>query len=250
MQQGVGLAAFDRQKASRVQYQQVGESILRAHVDELQEQVSAYQNALKVFAKRHGSEIQSSPQFRTAFAKMCQAIGVDPLSATARTSSQPTFWSELVGVSDFYLELAVRVVELCHKTRNENGGFISVSEVKEVLRKHGLVKGTQVERLLSEDDIYRSVKALEPLGPGIEVVKLGNVDTIRSVPKDLNADQTKVFEAAHVLGYVTHSIMRDNFGWEKTRAVTVLDDMLADSLLWIDSQAKELEFWVPNHLAS
>jgi len=250
MQQGVGLAAFDRQKLNRAQYQQVGESILRQHVDELQEQVTAFQYALRHFAKKHGEEIQSNPQFRTAFAKMCQAIGVDPLSATARTSNQPTFWSELLGVSDFYFELAVRVVELCYRTRNENGGLIAVNDVRDVLRKHGHVKGTQDERILSEDDIFRAVKALEPLGPGIEIIKLGDKSMIRSVPKEMNADQTRVFEAAQVLGYVTRSIMRDNFGWDYTRAMAVLDDMLADSLLWVDSQADELEYWVPSHLAS
>lgn len=71
---------------------------------------------------------------------------------------------------------------------------------------------------------------------------------IRSVPKELNTDQSTVLEALQVLGYVTVSMLRVNLGWEAARAQTVLDDLLSDALVWIDTQADETEYWTPMHM--
>lgn len=68
---------------------------------------------------------------------------------------------------------------------------------------------------------------------------------IRSIPKELSTDQSTVLEALQVLGYVTASMLVDNLKWESARAATVLEDLLADSLVWIDLQAGEKEYWAP-----
>jgi len=66
---------------------------------------------------------------------MCTAIGVDPLASSS--NKKGSFWAEMLGtsVNDFYFELAVRVVEVCRRTRDENGGFIAVAEVKDRIMK-------------------------------------------------------------------------------------------------------------------
>ncbi|KAL8825454.1 MAG: hypothetical protein Q9191_004405, partial [Dirinaria sp. TL-2023a] len=84
-----------------------------------------------------------------------------------------------------------------------------------------------------------------PLGSGFSVVEIGSKQMIRSVPKELNPDQATVLEAIQVLGYVTYSMLADNLGWEHARAETVIQDLLADSLVWIDTQAPEKEYWSP-----
>lgn len=69
---------------------------------------------------------------------------------------------------------------------------------------------------------------------------------IRSIPKVLNVDQATVLETIQVLGYVTTSMLEDNLHWETARAQTVLEDLLADSLVWIDLKAAEKEYWSPS----
>jgi len=89
------------------------------------------------------------------------------------------------------------------------------------------------------------VKSLEPLGSGFSVVTVGSKQMIRSIPKELNTDQSTVLEAIQILGYVTCSMLEDNLGWEYARAETVIQDLLADSLVWVDAQAPEKEYWSP-----
>ncbi len=89
------------------------------------------------------------------------------------------------------------------------------------------------------------MKSLKPLGSGFSVVTVGSKQMIRSIPKELNTDQSTVLEAIQILGYVTCSMLEDNLGWEYARAETVIQDLLADSLVWVDAQVPEKEYWSP-----
>lgn len=66
---------------------------------------------------------------------------------------------------------------------------------------------------------------------------------IRSVPKELNVDESVVLEAIQVLGYITISMLQLNLGWGRARSVTIIDDLLSDGLVWVDRQAEETEYW-------
>ena len=74
---------------------------------------------------------------------------------------------------------------------------------------------------------------------------LGSKQMIRSIPKELNTDQSTVLEAIQVLGYVSVSMLQINLQWERARAVAVIDDLLGDSLVWLDDQGEEKEYWSP-----
>jgi ESCRT-II complex subunit VPS22 len=102
--------------------------------------------------------------------------------------------------------------------------------------------------LFYRDDILRAVKSLEPLGSGFTILQVGSKQFIRSIPKELNTDQATVLEVIQILDFVTVSMLQVNLNWEKARAKTVIDDLLADSLVWLDSQCNENEYWSPQNL--
>lgn len=87
---------------------------------------------------------------------MCNAIGVDPLAASnvkgkgnkalgllPGAAEGGSFWTQILGgdVNDFYFEVAVRVVELCRETRNENGGLIGVEECRTRVKRGKAIGG-------------------------------------------------------------------------------------------------------------
>jgi ESCRT-II complex subunit VPS22 len=47
-------------------------------------------------------------------------------------------------VNDFYFELAVRVVEVCSATREENGGLIGVKEVRDKIMSTRMEGGAEI----------------------------------------------------------------------------------------------------------
>lgn len=86
---------------------------------------------------------------------------------------------------------------------------------------------------------------LTPLGSSYSTPKIGSKQYIRSVPKELNTDQSDVLKTAQIMGYVTLSTLVLNLKWSKARAKTAIDDLVAESMLWVDTQCEEWEYWSP-----
>jgi ESCRT-II complex subunit VPS22 len=194
---------------------------------------------------------------------MCTAIGVDPLVGstkdknTGKSSRGMLGWGVL-GVGEFWISVATRVVALCRRSRGSNGGFISVSEVARILAeedKRARVKDSveiseyvpYVTVIDDRDDIVRSISALAPLGPGVSVVTLpSGARYIRSIPKELNPDQAVVLEVAGLTGgCVSVGLLRVNLQWEEERAKSVLEELVAEGMVWVDDAGMEREYWIP-----
>ncbi|OTA93343.1 hypothetical protein M434DRAFT_21522 [Hypoxylon sp. CO27-5] len=244
---GVGLAAFDRSRLTSAQFASHGSSLRSNDAQALETQLSVFRSLLQQFAQTHAKDIRSNPSFRAQFARMCAAIGVDPLaSSSAGSGGGNSMWAQLLGrsVNDFYFELAVRVVEVCGATRGENGGLIGVRELREKVVR-GRMEGAPE---ITDDDVLRAVGTLKPLGSSYSVIKVGNKPYIRSVPKELNTDQSAVLEAVQVLGYVSVSMLMVNLRWARARAQTAVEDLLGEGMLWVDKQAPEWEYWSPGFM--
>lgn len=237
---GVGLGAFENQEKSAEKYKELSRSLIKAREDDLFMQLSAFKALLAEFARNHGSDIYADSSLRTAFSQMCTAIGVDPLASTG--SKKPNFWSDVLNIRDFYFGLAVQVVELCRNTRRENGGLI---ELKQVLQRINDIRQDSGGILVSEEDILRSVKTLDILSSGLKVIRIGEKDMICSLPNELNSDQFTILEAAQVMGYVSFSMIRDNLNWDPYRIFAIIEDLLSQSLLWVDEQVEEPKFFLP-----
>jgi ESCRT-II complex subunit VPS22 len=277
---GVGLAAFDRSRLTSAQYASHGSTLRSTNAQALETQLAVFRSLLQQFATTHAKDIRSNPTFRAQFARMCAAIGVDPLASSGSSSSGGSgqgggvgsIWAQLLGrsVNDFYFELAVRVVEVCGETRGENGGLIELRKVRERIMRGRMEGGAEITELvffpsiyllfsllclvvgemadLSRDDILRAVGTLKPLGSAYSIIKVGSKPYIRSVPKELNTDQSAVLEAAQVLGYVSVSMLMVNLKWMRARAVTALEDLMGEGMLWVDKQSEEWEYWSPSFM--
>ncbi|KPM34731.1 hypothetical protein AK830_g11850, partial [Neonectria ditissima] len=131
---GVGLAAFDRSRVTSAHYASHGSSLRATNAQALETQLDVFRSLLHQFAATHARDIRSDPAFRAQFARMCAAIGVDPLASSnlGGGAANSSVWAQLLGktVHDFYFELAVRVVEVCSATRAENGGLIALSDLR------------------------------------------------------------------------------------------------------------------------
>lgn len=245
---GVGLGAFTNKNQTSKSYASHGSQLKSSNAASLQTQLSVFQSLLHNFALQHATDIKCNPTFRAEFARMCNAIGVDPLAASnVKGKKGGSLWARVLGndVNDFYFEVAVRIVELCRATRGENGGLLGVTECCQTVAK-GRAIGGSIQ--ITEDDILRAVKSLEPLGSGFNVITIGSKQFIRSIPKELSTDQSKVLAVLQILGFVTISMLQINLQWGRARAITVVEDLLAESLVWIDAQAEEEEYWSPQNL--
>jgi len=238
---GVGLAAFDRQEQSKRSFAELSTQLSQSQVDHLHAQLNQFRTALAHFATTHRDSIRRDPAFRHAFQQMCSSIGVDPLAGPRKGG----WWAEMLGLGDWQYELGVQIVDVCVSTRERNGGLIEMEELLRLVTKLRGVSGGEI----TEDDIVRSIKTLQPLGVGYQVVSLADGRRmVRSVVKELDEDQAVVLAIAQQEGgRIVEDILVSRKGWTRGRARAALENMLLrDGLCWLDEQDEECgkAYWV------
>ncbi|KAF1953660.1 EAP30-domain-containing protein [Byssothecium circinans] len=248
-----GLSSLTTSRLQTHHYTAHGTALRTRNAETLQTQLSVFQSLLHNFALTHSKDIRANPEFRAEFARMCSALNIDFLASSYHKDNKDSggkdgssIWTQLLGgsVNDFYFNLGVLIVEECRATRSENGGLISITDLRTRIEKgRSGILGASLS--VTDDDIKRAVDSLAPLGSCFSMMKIGHRSLIRSVPKELNTDQSTVLEAIQLLGYVTVSMLQVNLDWERPRAHAVVEDLMADSLVWVDCQAGENEYWSP-----
>lgn len=241
-----GLAGFDVQTQSLQSYAALSEVLNQSQVDALHSQLSQFRSALVRFASEHRRDILRDPSFRHAFQQMCASIGVDPLAGPRKGG----WWSEFLGLGDWQHELGVQIVDICVNTRDRNGGIIEMTELIRLLSKlRGVDSNNSKSGKISEEDVIRSIKTLEPLGAGYRVVKVGNKSMVCSSVKELDNDQTVVLALAQKSGgRFEERLLVAETQWTVERARAAVTNMIErDGLCWVDEQEDYgISYWVPS----
>lgn len=236
MRRGVGLGAIKNKSLAQAKFKDKGNEIAEDQIAQMSKQMEAFRSNLEDFASKHKNEIRKNAEFRTQFQEMCASIGVDPLA------SSKGFWSEMLGVGDFYYELGVQIIEVCLATAHRNGGLMDLSELHSRLQKSRGQKSQDI----AQDDLLRAIRKLKSLGDGFTLLTVGDRYMVQSVPGELSMDHTQVLQTAQVTGYVTRTMMIDNFKWETERVDRALGHMIKEGLAWIDDPKDgERRYWFP-----
>ncbi|CAO0794619.1 unnamed protein product [Mucor circinelloides] len=240
----VGVASVTYRKRTEKEFQQIGDSIAAKELEQLQSQMDVFKTNLQEFAQKHRKDIRKDPTFRAHFQRMCTNIGVDPLA------SNKGFWADLLGVGDFYYELGIQIIEACIVSRINDGGLTELSEIMrrvQVMRGSNTKQQQQQQQQISEDDIIRAIKTLKPLSGGYEVLPIGDRKLVRSVPKELDKDQSALLLLAQKTGYVDYDMIKNQLGWNPERIKTATQHLLQDGIAWLDRFGEKESFWIPSY---
>ncbi|KAI8060351.1 SNF8, ESCRT-II complex subunit,-like protein, isoform CRA_a [Gongronella butleri] len=238
-----GLAHAQKKERQDRDFQQIGDSMAAKELEHLQRQMDIFKQNLEEFAWKHRHEIKKDPQFRAHFQRMCANIGVDPLA------SNKGFWADMLGVGDFYYELGVQIIEACMRTRTRDGGLTDLQELTVRVDRMREKEGQKRQEIV-EDDIIRAIHTLKPLSGGFEVLTLGAKKMVRSVPNELDKDQTSLLLLAQGSGFINFKLVKNRLRWDDPRIHKGLDQLLQDGLVWIDEQCTdEKDYWVASYFA-
>jgi ESCRT-II complex subunit VPS22 len=280
MRKGAGISALSRQAASTSSYATLSSSITATQLAQLTSSLATFREQLLLFASKHRGDIRKDPAFRHQFQKMCSAIGVDPLAGGGGGGMGKGgiggvvgrggggWWTELLGLGEWTYELAVQVVDVCVSTRERNGGVIEMGELidrVERLRSGPVGSSTTTSRSgdrieesstsitrnvdrITPDDIHHALTLLRPLHAGYTTHTIGGTTFIRSVPRELDMDQSLLLVLAKDSGgRLREEWVREKTGWSGVRTRTALDDcVMREGLGWVDEQAGgvEKEVWI------
>ncbi|KLT44338.1 winged helix DNA-binding domain-containing protein [Cutaneotrichosporon oleaginosum] len=267
MRKGAGISGLSRHTATASSYASLSSSLSATQLAALETQLASFRDSLVSFTAAHRADIRADPAFRHQFQKMCAALGIDPLAGTGR----PAWWASL-GLGEWAAELALQVVDVCVSTREANGGVIEMGELiarVEAMRRGaplttaptsmasapaparagaGAGAGSAPSALLrpfkrasgdiTPDDIRRALDLLAPLRAGYSVHVAGGVTFVRSVPRELDTDQSMLLVLAAdsvPRGRLDAFDVAKAAGWSGSRAKTALDDaVMREGMGWVD----------------
>lgn len=242
MRKGPGISALQRHTATNSSYASLSSSISASQLASLQTSLAAFRDHLQTFASQHRADIRKDPAFRHQFQKMCAAIGVDPLAGGGGGPSGRGGWGlgDILGLGEWQYELAVQVVDVCVSTRPRNGGTI---ELEELRRRVQRLRGPGAE--VSGEDVLTALDILRPLGAGYAIQRVGGLTYVRSVPRELDTDQSALLVLATDRGgRLTEIMVRRQTGWPAVRCHTALEDcVMREGLAWVDEQGSDREYW-------
>ncbi|KWU42558.1 vacuolar-sorting protein SNF8 [Rhodotorula sp. JG-1b] len=244
-----GISSLQRHLDTAENWHTLGASLAEQQTASLSSQLATFQQALSRFSSQHRQQILSSPSFRTHFSQLCNELGVDPLGGGAKG-----LWDK-IGVGDWYYALGVQVVDVCLAKRERGGGLVALDEVLhgvERLRSAGGKAAPGSTSQVTEQDIYRAIDALEPLGCGYAIITIGGgagaggggKKLVRCSPGGLDRDSLVVVEAASQTG--RGAVSREELleytagagggaSWELDRVDRALEKALMDDgTVWLD----------------
>lgn len=230
----VGLAALQKDKQRLELFQQKGTTLAKEELDKLSKQMGEFRTNLEKFAQKYKKDIRKNGDFRREFQKMCAISGVDPLR------SSTNFWCKLLGVGDFYYELAVQIVEVFLSTNHKNGGIMTIEELRtRVLASRNVKSDTDS---ITAEDILTAIRKLKSLGSNIREIPSKGSYIIHSTPAELNSDHICVTQIAHSSnGCVSCSSLVNNLSWSEERARKVLDELIMEGIVWVDNPGENKE---------
>lgn len=272
------MGAVKKREQTHQTFALVGAALESNQLAHLQSSLATFRSSLEAFAYQHKHAIASEPVFRAQFHAMCLSIGVDPLAC------HKGFWSQLLGLGDFYFELGVQIMDVCWKERASNGGLMRVDDVLKALERkykkqaEGGGSGGGGQRI-TLDDIAQSVSKLACLGSGFVLLPIGGpkdpgAHLLKSVPLEMNTDhlalmtfastptpaaatstgaasssasslQAHLHHAAEK-GCVTPSEVARKLGWSVERINRCIALLLEEGMVWVDAQGEETAYWFPS----
>ncbi|CAD5117727.1 DgyrCDS6473 [Dimorphilus gyrociliatus] len=225
-----GVGAIKTKTVQASKFKEKGTELASEELEKLSTQLNAFKNNLEDFATKHKQQIKKNPEFRGQFQEMCASIGVDPLA------SSKGFWSEMLGVGDFYYEIGVQTIEVCLANNQTNGGIMKLDELHSKLLKSR-------KQDVSLSDLKTAIKKLRSLGSGFQLIKAGKNFFVQSVPGELTMDHTIILEKAQEKN---GRISKSDIGWERERVDRAMDYLVKEGMTWVDDKANERLYWFPS----
>jgi ESCRT-II complex subunit VPS22 len=239
MRRGIGVSGINKKALEKAKFETKATEISSNELAQLNLQMEKFKTNLEQFAFKYKDEIKKDSNFRRQFQDMCATIGVDPLA------SSKGFWSDILGVGDFYYELAVQIIEICTSMEERTGGLIYLDQVTDKIRR----TRSKFVNEVNEDDCKRAIKKLHIFGAAFTLVSMSNGRyMIQSLPEGMNVDHSEVLNIAEKnCGIVSYALALTELKWDPVRIENILISMVKEGIVWIDvNKNQQKSYYFPS----
>ncbi|GFE54802.1 vacuolar sorting SNF8-like protein, putative [Babesia ovis] len=232
MRRGIGASRVLNSQKEQIKWDSLSQSLSKDSVKAYKQIAEDFKVDLYAFIQKYKHVINTDPSFRIEFLELCDLMGVDPLSGSSSTLSR------LLGLTSFYVEIAIRLMEICIQTRALNGGLCEMNHV---------LAAFPTKLKVTERDIMRSIHECAVFGPNsIRTMCIKGKTLIITSPVYLGGEQQQCLHyIAEVKGGITVLDLSAKLGWTDEKAQNLLDQFIQRQIVWIDHADDETYYWFP-----
>ncbi|KAI3403327.2 dot2 [Candida oxycetoniae] len=252
----VGISFEMNHDSDRDAYLRLGQRLKQQHSEQLSTQLQVFRSAMINFINEHGDEIKHNSEFRTKFNQISQSIGMDPLDLLIYSNGgfkKQTRKNDNNKSNNFTIGLSVKIVEICQETRDFNGGLIPLKELQSIITANS-ISSSDLKLDIDLKDIEQAIQVLNSMGSkNYEILVINGIKWLKFSSLDnLSQDQIKIYELCEFTGgYVTKRLIQDNFQWDGVRSENVINEMIMNGILWVDSQGEDgPQYWEPSWISN
>jgi len=235
-----GVGAIKKKKEANAAYSTTGKQMEEKQLSFVKKTLDEFRQTIADFAVKYKDQINKDAEFRHQFHQMCTSTGIDPLA------SNKGFWADLLGVGDYYFEIAVRVIDLCVRGRRVTGGIMPLDELVLKLNLRSAASKSAAVSDVSEEDVRRSVDKLQVLGKGFRIIDVNKRGMVLSVPTELSSDHTALVALCEKNGgMISEKDLMARKQWTQERCRSVIDPLVRDGLIWLDLHQGRTSLYFP-----
>jgi len=276
MRRGVGIGGIKRRDEEKQSYGAVAKEIADVELQHIQQSMLLFQQHLNDFAIKHRQDINKNSTFRQQFTHLCYSTGVDPLNSKKTFFSTVLgigdfYYTLAVQCVDACIATRkqngglITLQQLLQEVRKKRAAPVSATPLPPNNKYSSKSKATSNDdNDIDADDILNAIDKLAVLGAGFRVIKIPiqalpstqsripskqaqaqeqqYTRMILSVPSELNTDHIRLMQEAdnNAAGcYITIEMLEKRCNWTTDRVHVVLKQMLADGMIWVDTQCRD-----------
>ncbi|KAK1939804.1 putative Vacuolar-sorting protein SNF8 [Babesia divergens] len=230
MRRGIGVSRTLNAQEKQEKWDILAEELAKESLETYSEIADEFRKKLRSFVGKYKKLIHDDPAFRLEFLEMCDLMGVDPL---LQSSGQ---WARMLGLSSFYAELTVRVLDVCLQTRAMNGGCCEMTQMLEAFPKH---------LRITEADVMRCINTCAPFGENsIKTMRINDKTIILTSPLVMGNEHRQLFETAAALKRgITVEDVTELCGWPTQKVMGVLNYFIQQQVVWVDQADDNTYYW-------
>ncbi|ORM40519.1 Vacuolar-sorting protein SNF8 [Babesia sp. Xinjiang] len=232
MRRGVGASRILNAKNEQEKWEAFSDSFTREKLETYKRIIEDFKVDLYAFIAKYKEVINADPSFRIEFLEICDLLGVDPLSSSSSALSRT------LGLTNYYVEITVRLLEVCIQTRALNGGFCEMDE---------LLAAFPPNLNVTKRDIIRCIEQCPIFGKNsIRILCVRDKTLIVTAPMLLGAEHRECLDfVATVKGGISMVNLSVNLGWTEQRTQSILNQFIERQIVWVDQTDDEMYYWFP-----
>ena len=218
----MGLRNIEDKILREAQMKEHGTKVALKELETILQDVHRLSKVLKQLEQKHGEELKKNPKAAQKWREVREELGLPEYVGVFKKKSRPGIFERLGGDQSFREQLAVQILDVGRKSKEETGGIMSIAEV--VLRLNNQYEGFVVSisdcadaiRLLVKNNIVSGVRNLSS---GLKIIEFFD--------STLSEDHNSLLEVAsnHRGELAVEEIVKE-LGWTIERTSRGLDQLV------------------------